>query len=98
MKIQIDTTAKVIRIDGIVNLGEMTKELNKLFPRGEWKTYKLDAQKQIEHHYYPYYNPWPLFEAPTLPFIPCSSPTLDFNWDAPHTTTDCVSLTSDNLN
>ena len=54
MKLQIDTVNKTIQvINSELNLGELIKELKKLFPNGEWK--KFSIEKSVE--YYPYY-PW----------------------------------------
>jgi hypothetical protein len=41
MKIQIDTTAKTIKLDEFVQMNDLIAELEKLFPNGEWKEYQL---------------------------------------------------------
>ena len=42
MKIQIDTEAKVIKIEEKVNLGELIEKLNLLLPEDLWKEYTLE--------------------------------------------------------
>ena len=63
MKLQIDTTAKIIRIDETVKINELVKVLEKLLPN-EWQDYSLETNCIInwgnpiivEKPYYP----WPL--------------------------------------
>jgi hypothetical protein len=60
MKIQIDTKARVIRIDETVKFDELIKVLNKLLPK-EWKEYSLETGSIIYWSnpivwHYP--NPW----------------------------------------
>ena len=55
MKLQIDTTEKVIKVEEQVNFGELVKVLNKLLPKGEWKTYKLETNTVINGNTYPIY-------------------------------------------
>jgi hypothetical protein len=60
MKVQIDTKAKVIRIEETINLGEMCKVLDKLLPK-EWKNYSLETGSIIFWtNPIPWdpYNPW----------------------------------------
>ena len=48
MKIQLDTTAKTIRIEEPVNLGEFIELLDKqILPDGHWKEFKLETQTII---------------------------------------------------
>lgn len=54
MKIQLDTTDKVIKIDEAVNLGELTETLDKLLPGGKWKEFTLETNTQIK------WNPNPI--------------------------------------
>lgn len=42
MKIQLDTTSKVIRLEESVNLGELQEILEKLLPNDSWKEFKLE--------------------------------------------------------
>lgn len=51
MKIQINTENKSISVLDDVNLNELMENLQKLFPNGEWKEYKLE--KLIETSYIP---------------------------------------------
>lgn len=48
MKIQLDTTAKVIKVEETVNIGELISALEKLLPKGEWKDFKLETHTTIE--------------------------------------------------
>lgn len=43
MKLQIDTTKKIIKLDEKVKLSELVKVLGKLLP-GEWKEYTLETR------------------------------------------------------
>lgn len=65
MKIQLDTSAKTIRIEQNVKLDELIKILNKLFPKGEWKEYTLEPNSTIYWTNPIYIQPEPLF--PTYP-------------------------------
>jgi hypothetical protein len=77
MKIQLDTENKVIKVEEVVNLGELTETLERLLPNGEWKDFKLDTQTQInwtpnpiiirEQPYQPY-NPGPWWEYPWITY------------------------------
>jgi len=49
MKIQLDTTAKTIKVEQAVNFGELVEVLDKMLPDGEWKTYKLEANTVIQN-------------------------------------------------
>ena len=64
MKLQIDTTEKVIKVEEQVNFGELVKVLNKLLPKGEWKKYKLETNTVIN------WNPNPVWTFPTYPILP----------------------------
>ena len=67
MKLQLDTTEKVIRIDEDVNLGELAESLERLLPFGKWKEFKLETSVQIE-----WTNPFvPIYPLPypTYPWI-----------------------------
>jgi hypothetical protein len=64
MKLSIDTTNKVIQVEGKVNLLELTEALERMFPNGLWKTFSLETNTTIVwttpiqiYPYYPYY-PW----------------------------------------
>jgi hypothetical protein len=65
MKIQLDTTAKTIKVEESVNLGSLTETLERLLPNGAWKEFKLEANVQINwanpiiiDRYYPPYHYW----------------------------------------
>lgn len=42
MKLQINTTEKTIKIEESVNLRDLIRELDKLFPHNTWKEYTLE--------------------------------------------------------
>mgnify|MGYP001609138376 CR=1 FL=1 len=48
MKVQIDTTNKIIRVEEKVNLHEFYKAIQKLLSNGEWKEFELDTNTKIE--------------------------------------------------
>lgn len=64
MILQIDTKAKTIKVEETVNFGELVKTLNKLLPKGEWKTYKLETNTVIN------WNEYPVWTYPIFPFYP----------------------------
>jgi len=69
MKIQIDTTEKVIRVEEKVNLGTLYNYLRKFFPNNEWKKYSIDAHTTIQ--WAPYYPYVPIYvERPYNPYVP----------------------------
>jgi len=43
MKIQLDTTNKSIKIEEVVNLGELMDTLENLLPNGTWKEFNLET-------------------------------------------------------
>lgn len=64
MKLQLDTTAKTIKVEGTVNLNELFIALKKLLPEGLWKKFSIESNTTIiwtnpvtVHPFYPYY-PW----------------------------------------
>ena len=70
MKLQLDTTNQLIKVEETVNLGELTEVLERLLPYGKWKEFKLETQTVINWNnpiviepYRPYtptwwYQPW----------------------------------------
>lgn len=54
MKIQLDTIAKVIRVEESINLGEFLKAIKDILPNDLWKEYKLETNTIINWRY-PYY-------------------------------------------
>jgi len=66
MKLQLDTTAKTIKVEENVKLDELVKMLEKILPKEEWKKYTLQTNVIIERwsnpiyiREYPYYiYPW----------------------------------------
>ncbi|MFA5715414.1 MAG: hypothetical protein WC998_06725 [Candidatus Paceibacterota bacterium] len=51
MKIQLDTTAKVIRVEETINLGEFFKAIKDILPSDQWKEYKLETNTVINWSY-----------------------------------------------
>lgn len=49
MKMQIDTTAKTIKIEGAVKLSVLFDQLQKFFPGGEWEDYDLQTNTVINN-------------------------------------------------
>ena len=47
MKIQLDTTAKVIKLESSENLGELITALEQMLPNGLWKEFKLETNTTI---------------------------------------------------
>ena len=86
MKIQIETTEKVIRVQQEVILKDLLEELEKLLPNGLWKEYKLDQNTTIwwqdPIYIYPSYQPQvPFYESPEYkPYTTCNV----------HNTTYCI--------
>lgn len=66
MKLQLDTTNKLIKVEETVNLGEFTEAIERLLPDGKWKEFKLETQTVInwnnpiiiEPYRIPYTPPW----------------------------------------
>jgi hypothetical protein len=91
MKFQIDDVEKIIRIEEKVNLDELYKKLNFLFPNETWKEYMLETNTIITEwkdsiiitEPYPIYpqplpypiNPWPWWQ----PVITCYDNLLSTN-------------------
>lgn len=63
MKIQLDTTNKLIKVEEQVSLGELIETLKSLFPDGEWTQYNIVP--------YVNYSPYPIWVEPyTYPINP----------------------------
>jgi len=63
MKLQLDTTLKTIKVEGTVNLLELTETLERLLPNGVWKTFSLECGVSIV-----WVNPQPIY--PSWPYYP----------------------------
>jgi hypothetical protein len=67
MKIQLDTTKKIIKIEETVNIDELIKLLKKLLPDGLWKEFKIETQtitnwtSPIYIERWEPYTPWPWY-------------------------------------
>lgn len=87
MKIQINTTEKTIKVDETVSLKELTDELERFLPNGEWKEYKLDVTPVI-------------ITTPYVPYIPPTYPHPDWYWQNPYPTigTPIICTTKTNTN
>jgi hypothetical protein len=63
MKLQLDTTAKTIKVEGTVNLNELFIALKKLLPEGLWKQFSIESNTTIVWtepvKVYPFYPYWP---------------------------------------
>lgn len=66
MKLQLDTTNKVIKLENSAELGELVKQLEKLLPKGEWKEFTLETNTVINN----WNTPVVIREYPTYPVIP----------------------------
>ena len=66
MKLQLDTTNKTIKLESNIKLSELVSTLEKLLPKGEWKTFTLEANTSITT----WYNPIVIKEYPTHPTYP----------------------------
>ena len=62
MNIEINTVDKTITIKENVNLGELFKELEQMFPDLKWREYTLIPSIMS------YWNPCPIY--PTVPELP----------------------------
>lgn len=47
MKLQLDTDAKTIKIEGTVKLKKLVETLEKLLPKGLWKEFELENNTKI---------------------------------------------------
>ena len=74
MRLQIDTTQKVIKIEEQVNFGELIEKVKKLLP-GEWKEYKLETNSVIQ-----WTNPVVIQEWPFMPAFP----SYPYWWTQPY--------------
>ncbi|HUX57093.1 MAG TPA: hypothetical protein VMV77_08970 [Bacteroidales bacterium] len=64
MRLQIDTKAKIIRVDENVKFDELIKVLDKLLPK-EWKSYTLETNAIIQWYKpIPYYPARPYYDPP----------------------------------
>ena len=85
MKIQFDTSAKIIKVEGTVDLGELVNALEKFLPNGAWREYKLETNTVI-YWQQPYVYRWdtyPYWQNPIYSTITAPSTCQDF----PNTTT-----------
>ena len=76
MKLQIDTLNKSIKLEQDVTFSELIETMEKLFPKGEWKSYTLETNTVImnwrdpiiinPHPVYPVYPTpsWPWWQNP----------------------------------
>ena len=66
MKLQLDTTAKTIKLETAVNLKDLLELLEKLLPNGEWKKFILEANTTINN----WSAPIIIRQSPTYPQYP----------------------------
>lgn len=64
MKLQLDTTQKVIKVEEAVNLGELIDLFERLLPNGLWKEFKLETHTVIN------WTPTPIIISPYTPPFP----------------------------
>jgi len=71
MKIQLDTTTKTIKVEGIVSLLELVETLERLLPNGVWKSFSLECGSTIiwsTPQIVPFIYPtWPYYPWWTIP-------------------------------
>ena len=72
MKIQLDTTAKTIRVEQVISLGDFVDTLERLLPGGAWKSFKLETNTIINwgnpiyiDRWMPY-TPYPWWQNPVI--------------------------------
>lgn len=76
MKIQLDTTNKIIRLEESINLDLFIESIKKLLPNNEWKSFTIETNTEIQWNQYPVYiyPTWPPHPTyPTYPWITCTS-------------------------
>lgn len=69
MKIQLDTTAKTIKIEEDVKFSKLIETLKRLLPNNEWKEFTLETHTVINHWNNPYVvyrdrEVWPKLQLP----------------------------------
>lgn len=77
MKLQLDTTMKIIRVEGTVSLLELSDTLKRLLPNGVWKTFSLECGSTIV-----WSQPYPLY--PTWPYYPWWTAPVIYTTNAPY--------------
>ena len=83
MKLQIDTTAKTIKVENQVKITELLYAIKKLLPN-EWKEYSLEAVTVINNwanpiiidNWPPYPYPYPTWQ---LPHTICDTGTINLD-------------------
>lgn len=97
MRLILDTTAKTIKIDSSVNLGELVEALKKLLPEDEWLTFRLETNTHIvwkdpiiirDYPSYPYYPNYPWWKPAE---VICGNPS-DTNYHTLQQGTFCVEI------
>jgi len=76
MKLQLDTTAKTIKVEESVKLVKFMDTVKKLLPNNEWKEFTLQTNTTINYGSYPVYTPiWtqPWYDRPWINY--CSNDT-----------------------
>ena len=64
MKLQLDTQAKTIKIEGEVKLGELFTTLEQLLPKNAWKEFTLEANTVINNWNTPIVIHEPIYQYP----------------------------------
>jgi hypothetical protein len=74
MKIQLNTTDKIIKIEESVNLNELLNLLEQMLPNELWKEYMLETNTIINN----WQNPiiWPVYPIYPTPYYPWQQQTI----------------------
>jgi hypothetical protein len=92
MKLQIDTATKTIRVEHIVNLGELVTALANMFPDGAWREYSIEPSV-IQNWTSPIWvDPNPI--QPNIPLYPWQQQPILYG-TAPDTNVFCVQYGGD---
>lgn len=85
MRIQIDTTAKTLKLDEAIKMSELMQALEMLFPKNEWKEFQLLTDVRID-----WTSPI-IIERPALPWTwpyqPYTQPYHPYPWITYYDTT-----------
>ena len=67
MKLQIDTNAKTIKVEGLVNFNDLIKTVQNLLPL-EWQNYSIESGSVIYWPSYPVIIYDPIYPQPLMPY------------------------------
>jgi len=86
MRLQLDTTNKLIKVEESVNLGEFFEVLDRLLPGNKWKEFKLETQTLIN-----WSNPIVITD-PWYPWRPWYGEPITVSWTGTTSPTDVTTL------